>query len=398
MGEPGPIGERIKRLRLQRLPALTQRELAERAGISVDVISKLEQGSKQSALLVTLHRIARALDVDISELIVERIPVESDESSDAAGVIAVRRALLDVVDTEPDQPDDVARSVSFAWGAYWNGRYDVLGSALPALVGSARGAHRDAATPETAAQLADACGVTAATLVHLGYVDLAYVAMERALHAAEQGEDALHRAALVGWMSWLLLHYTGTADLARDLAAAEATRLRAAGSDPKSLAVRGSLLVSAAVAAARNEQADVADEFVAEARAEADRLVEMGQPVRRDYESTFGLPQVVMQAVDVAVVTDRPGRALDLAREMSPDAAMPLASRARHLADRAFALVALDRDEAATETLLEIERMAPQWMRYQAYPRATVRELVERERRVRTPRLRELAERLGVVA
>jgi hypothetical protein len=39
-------------------------------------------------------------------------------------------------------------------------------------------------------------------------------------------------------------------------------------------------------------------------------LAELGFAVQRDYESSFGLPQVIMQSVDVAGVTDRPGRGL----------------------------------------------------------------------------------------
>ncbi len=66
MTSAGSIGERIRQLRTERMPRLTQRELAEKSGISVDLISKLEQGTKQSALLTTLTKIARALDVDVS--------------------------------------------------------------------------------------------------------------------------------------------------------------------------------------------------------------------------------------------------------------------------------------------------------------------------------------------
>jgi transcriptional regulator with XRE-family HTH domain len=67
----GRIGVRIRELRIGREPRLTQRELAERAGVSVELISKLEQGSKQTALLATLGKIAGALDVDLSVLVAE---------------------------------------------------------------------------------------------------------------------------------------------------------------------------------------------------------------------------------------------------------------------------------------------------------------------------------------
>ncbi len=166
--------------------------------------------------------------------------------------------------------------------------------------------------------------------------------------------------------------------------------------EPQQISVWGGLLVSGAVAAARDNQPDTADDMLNLAEAAATRLDGAGFEVRTDYERPFGLPLVVMQSVDVAVVTDRPARALEVAKKMPPDAHLPLAAKARHLGDVASAQTSLGRDREATDTLLTIERTAPDWMRYQAYPRTIVRELLERERRARTPRLRGLAQRLGV--
>src|SRR5262245_43264399 len=67
--------------------------------------------------------------------------------------------------------------------------------------------------------LCDAYGVTASMLVHLGHLDLACLAMERATRAADHADDPLRRAALSGWMSWLLLHRTGSTDQAQQLLA-----------------------------------------------------------------------------------------------------------------------------------------------------------------------------------
>jgi len=47
---------------LRRRRGLTQQELADAAGVSVDIIRKLEQGQRSSALLTTLMAIAQALD------------------------------------------------------------------------------------------------------------------------------------------------------------------------------------------------------------------------------------------------------------------------------------------------------------------------------------------------
>jgi transcriptional regulator with XRE-family HTH domain len=392
------IGGRIRQLRRERKPRLTQRELAERAGVSVDLIAKLEQGAKQTALLTTLHKIAWALDVDVTVLLSSpaRVDVPSGEG---AGVVAIRRAITGGnEESEPVSLEELGQSTAYAWSAYWTSRFDTLGGLLPELLTSARATAGETASAGAFAVLSEVYGVTASTLVHLGYVDLAYTAMERAMTAADHSGDELRRASLVGWMSWLLLHQTGSADQAQRLAVGMAERIepKLGHARPEHVAVWGSLLVSGAVAAARQEQADTADDLLSLAEAAATRLDATGSAVRRDYETPFGLPQVIMQQVDVSLVTGRPGPALDIARRMPPDAPLPLAAKARHLADKAAAQAALGRDREATDTLLTIERDAPNWIVYQSYPRTICRELVERERRVRTPRLRGLAERLGV--
>ena len=60
------IGVRIRRFRGK---ALTQRQLADQAGVSVDLVRKLEQGGRQTASIASLQKLARALDVDISDLV-----------------------------------------------------------------------------------------------------------------------------------------------------------------------------------------------------------------------------------------------------------------------------------------------------------------------------------------
>jgi hypothetical protein len=254
--------------------------------------------------------------------------------------------------------------------------------------------------------LADAYSVAASMLAMLGYVDLAYLAMERAITAGDRTGDDLFRAALAGRMSWLLLHQTGGADQARRLAveAADRHEPKLGTASPQQLRVWAGLLVCAAVAAARNEQPAEADDLLNLAETAATRLAAVEQTGRRTptrpvsparNEVVSGLAPVVMQQVDVSVVTDRPGRALEVAKRMPPDADLPVISRARHLADVAFAQMRLGRDRDAVETLLAIEHEAPHWMRYQAYPRTIVRELRERERRA-SPLLRGLAARLDV--
>jgi transcriptional regulator with XRE-family HTH domain len=63
----GPtIGERIAQLRHKRM---SQAALAAAAGVSLDLIRKLEQGRRHSVSIASLHAIAHALDVDAGELL-----------------------------------------------------------------------------------------------------------------------------------------------------------------------------------------------------------------------------------------------------------------------------------------------------------------------------------------
>ena len=398
MSEPGAIGQRLQKRRVAR--GLTQQRLAQLAEVSIDVIQKLEQGVKSTARITTLHQLAQALDVNVAELLGESRPVTTADPSPDSGLVAIRRAILErsssaVPSTHEAGPQ---QSATYAWGCYWAGQYDALGSHLPTWLSTARATHQGAATAHSARALADAYAVASSTLVHLGETDLAYLAMERALTTADAGDDPLYRAALTGWMSWLLLHPTGTLDEATRLAATEAEALATSldHHDPAAVSVWGSLLLSAAVAAAREDDIPRAEEFLAEARIAANQLQELGYPIHRQYEVTFGRAQVVMQAVDIAVVTDRPGHAIDLSRGFLPHE-LPIAAQARHLTDRASAYTTMGMHDKAVQALLSIEKIAPTWLHHQRYPQTIIHELVEHERRGRRSQLRELAERIGAL-
>jgi hypothetical protein len=310
-------------------------------------------------------------------------------------VVAIRRAITAPgADVDVVEVDELTQSAHHAWASYWTNHFDLLGALLPGFITAARATAAETGDPRAFAALSDAYGVAASMLVHLSHVDLAYVAMERAVAAARGSADELRGAALSGWMSWLLLHQTASADQAYRLAVSEADQVepRIAKAAPEQTAVWGGLLL----AAARDDRPDEADDILKVAEATATRLNAASHEVRMDYDRPFGLPIVLQVMVDSCVVTGRPGRALSIAERMPPDAAFPQASKARHLADVAAAKTALGRDREATDTLLEIERTAPNWMKYQSFPRTIVRELLERERRVRTPALRALARRLNV--
>ena len=62
------IGDRLKTLRIRR--ALTQQELADRAGVSSNALNRIEL-NKAEPHMSTLRKLAKALDVDPTELVGE---------------------------------------------------------------------------------------------------------------------------------------------------------------------------------------------------------------------------------------------------------------------------------------------------------------------------------------
>lgn len=388
------IGARIKKLRGN---TMTQQELADRSGVSISLIRALEQGQRETASVPSLHKLATALDTDTATLLGKTTTMPGAPDT---GVMAVRRALtpvddlLDEIvhDVDPVDPVEARRLTEYGWGLYWSGRYDQLAALLPtalpqlrATAHAADSAHRSGAHES----LARGYWLAACSLVHLGQQEAAWLAIRQALDAAQGGEDELLDAVLRGSVSWQLL-VQGRYDEALRVAEVAAERIEPRGDvAPQHISVYGSLLVSAATSAGRGGSAAEAHALLDEA---AD-LAKRNGVDRTDYESPFGPAQVTMQRVDVAVVSEEYGHALEAARRMPRNASLPLAARARHLTDLALALAYTGRVERSRDTLLTVEQMAPDWIRYQTLPRRVAAELVRRDRNAT---LRGLARRLGV--
>ncbi len=389
------IGARIRRLRSDAL--MTQDDLAAAAGVSTDLVRKLEQGRRHTASIGSLHRIASALDVDLGELLGrDNIP----EVAPDAGVVALRHAVADVgdllgdVDGEPLSLRDAERSVTYLWGAYWGGKYEELTGLIPQALIVLRALLHTANTTtraQAAEQLAWGYWVAGSTLIHLLQPDAAFMAIRRAIDLAGSGDDALFAAALKGSLSWQLM-VSGRFTDAERVAIGTAEAIEPHGQvDAQGLSAYGSLLVTAATAAARDRRRAQAKEFLQSAGEVAQRV---GFD-RVDYETPFGPCQVTMQTVDVHVVTEDYPAALDVAARMPTNPGLPLAARCRHLTDRACAHANLGQQDQALALLLTAEGMAPDWIRHQTLVRSVVADLLAAERRKSTP-LRQLAKRIGV--
>ncbi|MGJ6961158.1 helix-turn-helix domain-containing protein [Streptosporangium sp. G11] len=382
------IGQRLAVAR--RYTGLTQEALAERAGVNVDTIRKLEQGQRQSARVSTANALATALGITTTELLLGVVP--QVERGDDPQLLAIRRALvpagdwLPAVDVEgEDAPPDIEalrESVADAWSSYHGGDFATLGRTVPDLLTEARVAVRENTNSRAAAAsavLAKTSQLAAHVLVQHGQEDLALLGLDRAAAAARDSDDAMLPAMITNSVSWIFLR-TGRLDDSEQVATRAADTIEPKfRSDRHQVSVYGGLLLSGMTAAARAERYDTARELLRVAQAAAQMV---GDSTDR-WTSVFGPTSVSMQAVQLETTAGEWGKALELARRVPMAAQTPESWRARFMLDVAHAQTETHRDTAAVETLQTIRRLAPGWLRQHGLARAVVRELMMRPTRPR---------------
>lgn len=393
------IGDRIRSLREFR--DLTQEQLADRATVSVDTIRKLEQNVRQSARISTLRALARALDVQLERLVGQATVTQ--QLSPDGGLLALRDSIQDVGalpgvlsdDNLEDPPGEQqwVDSVREATSLYWKGDYSRLSGTLPLLLRDGRAVARQTPTDRVWQQLALAYQLAACLACQAGHTDWAFAAVEKQLGAAARASDPLMEGMGVSTLSWVLLRQ-GRWEQAQDVAERKADALEPSfrKSTPSQLAVYGNLLLAAATPAARSDNHDEAISLLTAAEAAAVR----SGPVRA-YGTAFSAVDVRTQKVNVALAGSEahPDDALRFAGDVRVEEISRPVHSAAYRVDVAQAQYQTGDSDGALATLLQVETEQPEWIRFQALAAATVREMLETERRRNTP-LRSLAARLGV--
>lgn len=392
MTDANSIGARLRAARGSR--GLTQEELAEAAGLSRDLIAKLEQGQRKSARVTSLVKLANALDVELSALIGKRDQLGTDR--DGGSVLALRNVLLspsllpdldDGHDGEPTPLPQITTAVRNACSAYWNGQFASLIAELPGLITEARLTH-EAVGPEATYPLAMAYDLAASLMIHFGRDDLAAISAERAINVARAGNDELLWATLHATYAWVLLHQARLPE-AEQLAIGMASRIEPSFSAPaEHVAVWGNLLLCAFAPTAAAGR-DIAD-YAAMATAGAERL----RGTVEIYNSTFGPARVAEQETHAYTVLQASGKALAASRRVHPGDLAGIAY-GRHLLDVAQAHLDARHRKTATERLLQARSQSAVWFRHQAVARDLVESIREEEARS-SPEVRSLATSLGI--
>jgi transcriptional regulator with XRE-family HTH domain len=427
-GEVGDtIGYQLRRLR--RLRGLTQEELADRANVSRDLVAKLEQGRRHTAHITSLASLARALDVELSALVEHAGRAPEAEEGDATGVIALEGNGLTWLAPErgatpapsahaPRRPEgfdklvaalvrrDVAPTVErrIDLAALTRGaasakrnlqacRYGLAIGELARLLSlSSMRAHEldgDRALRVWALR-AHACQTAASVLLRLGHNGLAFIAATRSMESAERSQDQL----VIGSSARALAHAflsSGHAREARMTAMSAAARLDGLDRTHQQRSVLGSLLLRAAVAAARDGDRSAALELLDRADVVASFLGEDG-----NYRWTaFGPANVLLHRVHVAVAFGDAGTALDYARSIDVSRLAVVERRAGLYIDAAKALVQLGKHADACHMLAVAERLAPEELTSRSSVRALIGDMARSAPRSAQPTVRALAVRAG---
>ncbi|RAY17115.1 transcriptional regulator [Actinomadura craniellae] len=377
------LGERLRAVRKRR--GLTQRELAMLSGISLSLVRKLEQGEREDTRLETLRRLATALRVPTSDLIVRGDSV--DETAPAGLWSPVRAALKGLPADGADEAPTiagVAGVLSSAMPLFSGDQYAELSRVLPGLL-------RDA----------DALGaegrpVRSRVLHHTGWLltqtrqfDSAELALRRAL---DEAPDRLDGAAVVNTWCWLRMRQgdlRGTIELASRWA--DDVEPRMSRATMAELSAWGWLLVRLSTAAVRDNQPGEAEDAIRLARTAAVAMGGEYSPAG-DFLRAFGPLTVAMKRAENAMVEDRPDRVIDMAEKIPARDLRPTSNnRNRHLLDVAAARVQLRQYPHAFELLQNIRHDAPEWIVNQRYARDILGQIIGR-RRTLTPDMRDLAD------
>ncbi|TDC10466.1 XRE family transcriptional regulator [Nonomuraea longispora] len=386
-------------VRLQReRRGMSTTALATQSGCTTRHIELIEHG-KRTPSLPLLREIAKVLGVRTTVLLGET-PRDSHEPS-RPQIRDIERALFTcrtlTPDLEPPDAEQLTERVAAARNAWFTSarRYSILMAALPSLISDAENlalerapAARDVAT--------DAYLLARGVLKHLGRVDLAHLAADRAMRFAEESADPL----MTAWAYWSLGQSMLSDDMhqiAYDIArrGLDVLEPHVADGDERHRKALGALHLLAAVGAARSGDDDEARERL---RGPATQLAERVREGSDCYDlAFFGPTNVAIHMASIENDAGRPDAVLRIADDIDLRRTPSIERRTTHLGHVARACEDLGDDAASLLHLLRLERESPEELDHKPLLREMVRALARRARPSWAPEVRFLAERHGIL-
>ena len=398
MDENRHIGERIAVYRNKR--GLSQAVLAGMVGRSVSWLSQLERGERSVDKLSVLLPMAKALRVDLAELVGEPVDFTPMAGPSLNAIDRIRAAMSYYLPDDDDHPLDLDVLHSIAveiMTLYQAAQYDKAASLLPRTIREADQAvarSEDEDQRRAIAIQALTNQVASALFNRTGQTDLGWVAADRSINAGRQLDDVELVTAGIYRLGQVMLR-AGRNEEA--LMLADSTLSTVDGTDrPSAMSLHGALLLTAAIAAARLDNRKEATRLIAQAQEIAERL----GGDRNDHWTAFGPTNVRIHATSAAVSLGDPAEVI-IQGETVDVGSLPEELKGRRsqvYIDMAWAHSQQQNDTAAVLSLLEAERLAPEAVRFNPQARDLIQTAIHRSRKSTVPGLDGLASRVGVVA
>ncbi|MEU8203396.1 helix-turn-helix transcriptional regulator [Streptosporangium sp. NPDC049046] len=372
--------------------------LATRAGCTTRHIELIEQG-KRIPSIPLLRQIALALGVRTAVLLGES-PRDSHEPG-RPQVADIERAMFTyrtlAGDLEPPDAEQVVERVTAVREAWFTApnKYSILMRSLPGILGDAEQLLLNTPSGEdrlaACRAAADAYILARGVLKHLGRVDLAHLAADRAMRYAEESEDPLMMAH-AQWNLGQSLLSDDMHDIAYDVARHGMEQLESsvAEGDDRHISVFGGLHLMAAIALTRVGDDDCARELLRGPAYDLAQRVDERRPMMGLF---FGRTNVAIHMVSIEYETRQPAAIVRLAEEIDLTQTISTERRTTHLSEVARACEDLGDDAASLVHLLRIERECPEELDQKRLLREMVSSLARRAKPSWAPEARHLAER-----
>lgn len=386
------IGRRVARYR--DVAGLSQKQLADRCGVSRPYISQLENGHRPVTTRALLIALADALGVATTDLTGSpRAPRDAEERPIHVAVPAIRAALEGALEPGPIDVRRLTMASASLMSMRMSCEYGRLSHLMaPTLAGIGALAHDSPDDPATQRLLAQVL-VTASLVVRpLGYVDLATRLAEHAQRAARRsGEaDAIGAATFARAQCSLAGGVQGMR--VASLRMAEAGALALEGGNGSSATWYGMLHLHAGLSAASLGRDRDAMGHVAEAKDAARHA-----PKRDEWMMDFSAANVAVWKVAMVLEGPAPDAAPDVAREVDVRQLHTVQRRAHLLTHTAHGHYARGENDTATALFLAADRIAPSEVRTRSRVREVVGQMLRDARRTAgSDDLRLLAAHVGV--
>ncbi|GAA2969421.1 MULTISPECIES: helix-turn-helix domain-containing protein [Streptomyces] len=400
------IGERVSWYRRRR--GLSQDVLAGLVGRTTDWLSKAENNRIGLDRLSVIQTLADALGVTGGDLLGDPTLVDWSADTGPRALPALRAALMDYrmltplfalghPEGEPIGLIGLSQAITAAMNDYQSARYARVVDRLPELLSNALAATRSyqgAEGDEAQRLLALAYQATAQVMGKVGEAELAWIAADRGLAAAQHSGDL----AVTGSLLRSVLHcLNSTGRFAAALHLLEDAEAILRPTEPESsceqVSVYGALHLAGAMAAARAGDRNAVRDILGRADQAARRI-----GMDSNYLWTaFGPTNVAIHTVATAGELGDHQIAADLGQRVDTRG-LPVERQVRHKLEVARAFAARNRCDEALDIVLQAELVAPEQVRHHPMGRELVLRWIRNSRGRPRNDLTALARRLHLVA